>query len=90
MPKAFLLTNKRYDLYKLNIPKIWRDNNRSEDEEDRSTGKSCSRSIPWTAQDKGKTEDEREWTLVIDEDEPVNLSLKKLDLFNLTQLAEVT
>lgn len=85
MPKAFLLTNKRYDLYKLNIPKIWRDKPGSENEEEQIGANGNS----WAGPEKPQAEDDREWTLVIDEDEPVNLSLKKLDLFNLTQLAEV-
>ena len=132
MPKAFLFTNKRYDLYNLNIPRIWCKNDENEDGDvkDEIEVKTKSNNfvhvrvpvvnqrlrtyhhnstnlnpISRKAHNPVLPEDnEKEWTLVIDEDrqmssakigveeeeeQPVNLSIKKIDLFNLTQLAEV-
>lgn len=117
MPKAFLLTNKRYDLYNLNIPKLWRKEEEEEENCENGNGNGkwighgqrvpdCRKRVRWTtAEVRGHGDDEVKvpiWNggpasvfnhnyrnMDVDEEEPVNLSIKKIDLFNLTQLAEV-
>ncbi|CAG7719442.1 unnamed protein product [Allacma fusca] len=101
MPKAFLFTHKRYDLCALPRVKTTDDielhqlsisdgsgtENDSEADNrglDLSDGHHSEPSSP----------PRKEWTIVIKDekelDQPVNLSIKNIDLFNLTQLAEVS